>query len=131
MQVSPTQAAGPSTAAQSAQAPQTVDYQAFLRLLIEQMKNQDPTNPMDSTDYMAQLASFSQVEQAVRTNAKLDQLLQSSTLSQAGNLIGREITSSDGEITGKVAEVRLVEDGLVAILETGEEVAVGPGIVIR
>ena len=39
---------------------QTLDYNAFLQLLIAQMKNQDPTKPMDSAQYMAQLASFSE-----------------------------------------------------------------------
>ena len=52
-----------------------LDYNAFLKLLIAQMKNQDPTKPMDSTAFMAQLATFSQVEQSVSTNTKLDSLL--------------------------------------------------------
>ena len=66
-----------------------VDYQSFLKLLIAEMKNQDPTKPMDSTQYVAQLATFSQVEQSVQTNTKLDQIMQSSALSQADALIGR------------------------------------------
>lgn len=136
MQISSTQAAG-QAAGQTAgtqgtnAAPQTVDYQAFLRLLMAQMKNQDPTSPMESTDYMAQLASFSQVEQAVQTNARLDRILQTSALSEAGSLIGHEITSADGKTTGTVAEVRLASDGLIALLQGGEEVAVGSGIVVR
>ena len=64
------------------------------------MKNQDPTSPMDSTQYVAQLAAFSQVEQSVQINSKLDQMLQSSALAQADSLIGRTITSADGKITG-------------------------------
>ena len=107
-----------------------VDYQSFLKLLVAQMKNQDPTNPMDSTQYMAQLASFSQVEQSVQMNTKLDQMLQSSALAQADALIGRTITSADGETTGKVAEVRLISNGVVAVLEDGKEITVGPGVTI-
>lgn len=107
-----------------------VDYQSFLKLLVAEMKNQDPTNPMDSTQYVAQLAAFSQVEQSVQINSKLDQLLQSSSLAQADALIGRTITSADGKVTGKVAEVRLLSDGIVAVLEGGEEITVGPGIKI-
>jgi flagellar basal-body rod modification protein FlgD len=107
-----------------------VDYQSFLKLLVAQMKNQDPTNPMDSTQYMAQLAAFSQVEQSVQMNTKLDQMLQSSTLEQAASIIGRTITSADGETTGKVAEVKLISNGIVAVLEGGKEVTVGPGVKI-
>ena len=107
-----------------------VDYQSFLKLLVAQMKNQDPTNPMDSTQYMAQLAAFSQVEQSVQMNTKLDQMLQSSTLEQAASIIGRTITSADGETTGKVAEVRLISNGIVAVLEGGKEITMGPGVKI-
>ena len=102
----------------------------FMKLLVAQMKNQDPTNPMDSTQYMAQLAAFSQVEQSVQMNTKLDQMLQSSTLAQADAIIGRTITSADGETSGKVSEVRLISNGIVAVLEGGKEVTVGPGVKI-
>jgi flagellar basal-body rod modification protein FlgD len=120
-----------STANSTDQTSKTaVDYQSFLKLLVAEMKNQDPTNPMDSTQYVAQLAAFSQVEQSVQINTKLDQLLQSSSLAQADALIGRTVTSADGKITGKVAEVRLLSDGIVAVLEGGKEITVGPGIKI-
>lgn len=108
-----------------------VDYQSFLRLLVAEMKNQDPTNPMDSTQYVAQLASFSQVEQSVQINTKLDQLLQASTLSQAGSLIGRTVTSADGTLTGVVSEVRVMSDGIIAVTQGGKEIAMGPGVVIK
>ena len=108
-----------------------VDYQSFLKLLIAEMKNQDPTKPMDSTQYVAQLATFSQVEQSVQTNTKLDQIMQSSALSQADALIGRSITSADGNTTGTVASVRLASSGLIAVLLNGTEVAVGPGVSVK
>jgi flagellar basal-body rod modification protein FlgD len=108
-----------------------VDYQSFLKLLIAEMKNQDPTKPMDSTQYVAQLATFSQVEQSVQTNTKLDQIMQSSALSQADALIGRSITSADGKTTGTVASVRLASSGLIAVLPDGTEIAVGPGVSVK
>jgi flagellar basal-body rod modification protein FlgD len=121
----------PAGASQApAKSKTTVDYNSFLKLLIAQMKNQDPTQPMDSTQYVSQLATFSQVEQTVQTNNKLNQIMQSSALSQADSLIGRSITSADGNTTGTVKEVRLASSGLVAILENGAEVAVGPGVSI-
>lgn len=108
----------------------SVDYQSFLKLLVAEMKNQDPTNPMDSTDYVTQLATFSQVEQSVQMNSKLDQILQASTLSQAGSLIGRTVTSADGTISGKVASVSLYSDGIIAVLESGDKVPMFPGVQI-
>lgn len=107
-----------------------VDYQSFLKLLVAQMKNQDPTNPMDSTQYVAQLAAFSQVEQSIQINSKLEQMLQTSALAQADSLIGRTVTSADGEVSGKVASVRLLSDGLVAVLEDGTQMLVEPGVSI-
>lgn len=114
-----------------AKAKTSVDYNSFLKLLVAQMKNQDPTQPMDSTEYVAQLATFSQVEQTVQSNAKLDQILQSSALSQADSIIGRSITSADGSTTGTVAEVRLATSGLIAILGNGTEIPVTAGVTIK
>ncbi|MBZ9988051.1 flagellar hook assembly protein FlgD [Mesorhizobium sp. BH1-1-5] len=108
-----------------------VDYQSFLKLLIAEMKNQDPTKPMDSTQYVAQLATFSQVEQSVQTNTKLDRIMQSSALSQADALIGRSITSADGKTTGTVASVTLSSSGLIAVLQDGTQVPVGAGVSIK
>src|SRR5215510_13293883 len=73
----------------------TVDYNTFLQLLIAEMKNQDPTNPMDTSQYMSQFAQLSTVEQAMQTNSKLDALLSSQALSQADGLIGRTVNFVD------------------------------------
>ncbi|MDG4887232.1 MAG: flagellar hook assembly protein FlgD [Mesorhizobium sp.] len=121
-----------ATQASSQQTSKTaVDYQSFLKLLIAEMKNQDPTKPMDSTEYVAQLATFSQVEQSVQTNSKLDQIMQSSALSQADALIGRSITAADGKTTGTVASVKLASSGLIAVLQDGTEIPVGAGVSIK
>lgn len=48
------------------------DFETFLKMLTTQMQNQDPLNPIDSADYATQLATFSGVEQAVRTNQLLE-----------------------------------------------------------
>jgi flagellar basal-body rod modification protein FlgD len=108
----------------------TVDYNAFLKLLIAQLQNQDPTNPIDSTQYIAQLASFSNVEQGIRTNAKLDSLITSLALTQADGLLGRTITSADGTVSGEVASVRIVSGGAVAVLANGQEVDLGAGVTV-
>lgn len=96
-----------SAAAQAA----TVDYNSFLQLLVQELKNQDPTQPSDPTQYLSQLASFSNVEQAVNTNSKLDTLLTTSALTQAETMIGKTVTSADGSTSGTVASVALGSSG--------------------
>ena len=108
----------------------TADYETFLRLLVTEMQNQDPTQPMDSTEYIAQLANFSNVEQGVQMNAKLDQLLKYSELTQAANLIGKTVTSLDGSSSGVVAEVKVTDDGIVATLEGGSTMIVDANVTI-
>jgi flagellar basal-body rod modification protein FlgD len=63
----------PETPAPASEAPAT-DFQTFLTLLTTQLRNQDPLKPIESTEFVAQLASFSGVEQQVRTNDRLDQI---------------------------------------------------------
>lgn len=111
-------------------APSTVDYNAFLKLLVAEMRNQDPTEPMKSTEFMAQLASFSNVEQGVQMNAKLDSLLTATALSQADALLGHTVTSSDGKVSGVVKSLKIVSGGLVALLDNGKELPIGPGVTI-
>lgn len=109
----------------------TVDYEAFLRLLVAQMKNQDPTNPTDSAEFLSQLASFSSVEQAVQTNSKLDALLSQNSVLQAGALIGRSVESAQHGQSGVVTAVA-VEGGVIkAVLENGAEIPINNGVLIR
>ncbi|MCJ2031138.1 flagellar hook assembly protein FlgD [Methylobacterium sp. J-043] len=102
----------------------------FLTLLMAQLQNQDPTKPMDSTEYVGQLATFSQVEQATKTNQKLDSLLTSSFLNQADAIIGRNLTSADGLTSGTVQSVRVTGDGVMAKLTDGREMLLASGISI-
>ncbi len=130
MDVGSTTQAGASTAATTQASKTTVDYDTFLQLLIAEMKNQDPTDPMKSTDYMAQLASFSSVEQGVQTNSKLDSLLTMSALTQADAAIGRTVTSADGSVTGIVESLKLSNGALVATLKDGTTLTLGDGVSI-
>lgn len=73
------------------------DYLTFLKMLTTQVQNQDPMNPMESTDFAVQLATFSGVEQQVQTNALLAQLLNGLSGGQIGQYagwVGREVRSS-------------------------------------
>lgn len=70
------------------------DFKTFLTLLTTQLKNQDPMAPLDSTQFVEQLASFSAVEQQIETNTLLRKLVGDATggdPNAAAHWIGREI----------------------------------------
>ncbi|TCU72277.1 flagellar basal-body rod modification protein FlgD [Bradyrhizobium sp. R2.2-H] len=133
---SATDTTGNSSSSNSTNSPtssNSVDYNTFLQLLIAEMKNQDPTNPMDTSQYMSQFAQLSTVEQAMQTNSKLDALLSSQSLSQANGLIGKTVSFTDStgaSFSGKVVSVSINSDGSIATLADGTKVAVGPGLTI-
>lgn len=75
----------------------TSQFETFLKMLTTQIKNQDPLNPMEGTEFAVQLATFSGVEQQVQTNQLLARLLQGSDGGQLGQLsgwIGREVRTN-------------------------------------
>jgi len=109
----------------------TVDYDSFLTLLVTQMKNQDPTKPMESTEYVAQLANFSNVEQGVQINKKLDQMLNSSFITSAGSLIGKTISTSDGIQSGRIVEVKVLGGVGTAITDNGLSIPVNDSVTIK
>lgn len=78
------------------------DYQTFLKLLVAQVQNQDPMAPMDSTEFVSQLAQLTQVEQSVKVNSQMESLRQQLALNGALSetaLIGREVTMTSETVT--------------------------------
>jgi len=70
------------------------DFETFLSLLTAQLRNQDPLKPVESTEFVAQLASFSAVEQQVQSNTKLENILEALASGATGGLsqwIGQEV----------------------------------------
>ncbi len=87
-----TQTAG-QTANRAAASAITSDFETFLKMLTTQMQNQDPLNPIDSADFAVQLATFSGVEQQVKTNdllANLTSRLGANGLADLANWVGME-----------------------------------------
>ncbi len=69
------------------------DFETFLKMLTVQMQNQDPLNPVDSSDYAVQLATFSGVEQQVQTNdllKGLTEILGTNGMAQMAGWVGKE-----------------------------------------
>ena len=96
------QTSSQSSLSKTNKANDAMDKEAFLQLLVAQMKYQDPLEPTSNTEYIAQYAQFSQVEQMQNMTSSMD-------LQRASQLVGKEVyvktTSSTGEtnlIQGKV-----------------------------
>lgn len=144
MEITPNQTAATAAAAASAKASARAaepaasnemasDFETFLMLLTAQMRNQDPLKPMESTEFVAQLASFSSVEQQVRTNDGLDRifdLLSGGTADGLAAWIGKEVRAPGKvEFTGTPIDVEVtpVSDTdrsvLVVTNDFGQEVA--------
>lgn len=119
-----------NTASTEASASANLDYNSFLKLLIAQMKNQDPTDPMDASEQVAQLATFSQVEQTIQTNTNLENLIAGSALTNASSYVGKTLTSADGETSGVVASVKIYSDSLVATTVDGKEIPITVGVTV-
>jgi flagellar basal-body rod modification protein FlgD len=95
---------GESAATAAAAAPSsTMGKEEFLTLLIEQLKNQDPLNPMESTDFTAQLAQFSSLEQLFNVNENIAALHEyAATMNRltALDMIGKEVEyAGAGDVT--------------------------------
>lgn len=128
--VSSTSVSNTTSAAAAAQKSATINYDNFLKLFVAQLKNQDPTEPMDATDQMAQLAQFSQVEQSVKTNSNLEAMMSAQRVTQAVELIGKNVTNDDGTISGIVKSTTVYSDGVSVTLDNGKTLSVGAGIKI-
>lgn len=93
MTITATPATAANSASTGATTQLTADFSMFLKLLTTQMQNQDPLNPMDTAQYTQQLVQYSQVEQSIKQNTTLTDILarlSSQDLTQSSSLIGRE-----------------------------------------
>jgi flagellar basal-body rod modification protein FlgD len=89
----------------------------FLKLLMAQLENQDPTAPTDGTTFVTQLAQFSQVEQSVNQTTTLGNIstqLQSLTNSNASGLVGKTVTVSTGTVQWGSGSISAPVTGTIA-----------------
>lgn len=77
---------------------QELDQDAFLMLMMEQLKNQDPLNPMDNSQMLTQQAQFTQISELQKMNSTLNT---SNMIMQATSLVGKEVTLVDPDDTTK------------------------------
>lgn len=114
----------------------------FLKLLMAQLKYQDPLNPMEDTEYISQMAQFSSLEQMTNMSTAIDKLVtaqQQNIFVAYSQLIGKDITwhriigSAEGanevpvleEGKGRVAALQFEKDSVIFLLEDGTKVTPG------
>ena len=91
----------------------TVNQEDFIRLFLAQLQFQDPLEPMDNREFLAQLASFSSLEQARQTSQGVDNLLFMTSGGQALDLLNRvvEVRGVSSTTTGTVIAVSFTSSG--------------------
>ena len=99
---------------------------AFFKLLITQLQNQDPLNPMEDRQFISQMAEFSSLEKTEKLYSLLEDKLSSNQVITNSNLIGKEITANvEGvELKGIVEAVKSSDDKVLAVLDTGSEIEI-------
>mgnify|MGYP000893786136 FL=1 len=71
----------------------------FLKLLIAQLSNQDPTSPIENTEFIAQMAQFSSLEQMTNMSAEFTKLAGVFRVSEASSMLGKTVTLNVGDTT--------------------------------
>ena len=117
------------SASMSVDRPDQMGKDTFLKLLVAQMRFQDPSKPVDSSQMMAQTATFTQVEKLEEIAAQNASMLILQEASTAGAMVGRTATytGTDGApVTGRISAVRLAQKDQEAVAVIGgTEVPVG------
>ncbi|EYE88830.1 hypothetical protein Q428_06050 [Fervidicella metallireducens AeB] len=121
-----------------------LDKNAFLKILTVQLKNQDPQNAKDNTEYIAQMAQFSALEQSQNLNQTMEKLLAvqtssaeqlqyvmlslqrqltSQNMTEATSLIGKKVEillEKDNSITEQVKGVKVIDGDVFVITDNGK-----------
>ncbi len=125
-----TAAAGASQSSPASAASNGLGKDDFLKLLVGQLKNQDPLNPVGDQEFMSQMAAFSTLEQVTNLATSTEQLNQTVAADQSLALIGHQVTytKEDGSSAEGAVE-KVAFDGEGFTLTIGGEAGVQPGAV--
>jgi flagellar basal-body rod modification protein FlgD len=106
----------PGTSTAPNTATNGMNKDTFLKLLVAQLKYQNPTSPADSTQFLAQTAQFSMVEKLESMDTQLTAMMSAQKTATATGMLGQQIvaTGNDGkDVTGIVTGMRITADGPV------------------
>jgi flagellar basal-body rod modification protein FlgD len=114
-----------STTESVTQGNQEMGKDDFMKLMVAQLKYQNPMEPAKDLDFIAQTAQFSSLEQMTNLNTKITELISSNKQLYANTMIGRQITWSDEDDNVKSGIVTKVElnDGEPVLIANSEKVS--------
>lgn len=113
---------GTATSGSAALQQLGTNFNQFLNLLMTQLQNQDPTQPMDTSQFTTELVQFTGVQQQVDTNSSLGQLIslqQGSQVLQSANIVGHQVTVSGQQIALQNSKGEVSWSG-----QSGQQVAI-------
>jgi flagellar basal-body rod modification protein FlgD len=88
----------------------------YMKLFMQELTYQDPLKPIDNREFMAQMAQFSSLQQAVGTNSGVQQLLKLAEENRGLNLLGRKVKVDGQALSGEVKSVLLQQNGAIEIM---------------
>ena len=95
----------------------------FLNLLVTQLQNQDPLDPVQNEDFVAQLAQFSTLEGIEKLTARFEDILTLQQLTEGAELVGKTVTFDQADAVGTgIVEQLTIEDGQIQVLVDGNRV---------
>lgn len=106
----------------------TIDQEGFIKLFLTQLQFQDPLEPVDNREFLAQLAQFSNLEQSRQLSLNTESLLTMSSASQALSLLDRPVDvlqSQGNSVSGTVKAVQFTTAGPELTVETSAGILTG------
>jgi flagellar basal-body rod modification protein FlgD len=97
-----------------------------LQILAAELQNQDPTSTQDTTQYVAQMAQFTSLEEMQTLNQSIDKLLLTSKFQEGSLMIGKTATistGSDSKVTAEITGVKM-SDGNVVVTAGGKDYSI-------
>ena len=118
----PVEAIGRNLELSTADQNSAITQEEFVRLFLTQLTYQDPLEPLDNSEFIAQLAQFSSVEQQRQNGLQLENIAEINSIFQASTLVGKqvEIGTANGGSFGTVTAVSFDPSGVSLTIEQSD-----------
>ncbi len=93
----------------------------FLKLLVTQLQHQDPTNPMQDREFIAQMAQFSSLEQMLNINTNMEKFLGNLSFQSSFDLLGKQVDIESSSMADKNGNPRLISGMVESVGKIGND----------